>query len=592
MVSCLLKECVFRKEIKGMLFKELGLSGEILRAVEEIGYEQATEIQAKTIPLLIEGKDVVGRSQTGTGKTAAFGLPAVESIDRNAGRIVQVLILCPTRELAMQACDEMSRFSKYMPWVKPCAVYGGADIERQITQLKKGANIIVGTPGRVMDHIRRNTLKLENLRTIILDEADEMLNMGFREDIEEILKYIPSERQTVLFSATMPPQIMAITAEYQHEPVVVGVQQKSRTVESVAQYYYEVPMGRKSDALQMLLLAFEPKLSMVFCNTKSMVDELTETLVSKGFKAAGLHGDMKQASRTQVLNAFRSGRINILIATDVAARGIDVDNVDAVFNYDIPQDNEYYIHRIGRTGRAGKSGCAYTIISGRRQAVELKDIACFTKAEITRCDLPARDDVIAKKTERVKEKVKDYISSGKYDSGYGELEKLTSEGYTAEQIAAVLLGMRIAKETRSVPEFIKPVFTPQGKKGRRTEGGASKIYISVGRAHRIAPNFILGALADATGFPGKSFGKIDIYDNYTTVEVPKSSEDFILESMQGQKINGHKITVRHYDGEKEAIRGRGGEKDYRNLPKKQGGSRKKSAGHTGHSDRERRKKRR
>lgn len=549
-----------------MLFKELGLSEEVIRAVTEIGYEEATEIQERTIPLLLEGKDVVGRSQTGTGKTAAFGLPAVDSVDKERSRSVQVLILCPTRELAMQACEEMQKFSKYLPWVKPCAIYGGADIEKQITLLKRGANIVVGTPGRVMDHIRRHTLHLDCLRTIILDEADEMLNMGFREDIEEILQYIPEERQTVLFSATMPPQIMAITDQYQKDPVVVGVQQKSRTVESVSQFYYEVPMGRKSDALQMLLLAFEPALSMIFCNTKHMVDELTEILISKGFKAQGLHGDMKQASRTQVLNAFKSGRINILIATDVAARGIDVDDVDAVFNYDIPQDNEYYIHRIGRTGRAGKSGSAYTIVSGRRQVMELMNIARFTKAEITRCDLPTRDDVIARKTDRVKDKIKDYIASGKYDNGYGELEKLVSEGYTAEQVAATLLGMRIAKETKNVPEFIRPVFVPKDKKGDRN-GGSVKLEISLGRANRIAPNFILSALADTTGMSGKSFGKIDIYDRFTTVEIPEADKEYILDAMNGTKINGQKIKVKLFEGRA------GGEKDYRNLPKKNGGKR-------------------
>ncbi|MDE5859476.1 MAG: DEAD/DEAH box helicase, partial [Oscillospiraceae bacterium] len=356
-----------------MLFSELGLSEEVLKAVKQIGFEEATEIQSKTIPLLMAGKDVIGRSHTGTGKTAAFGIPAVESVDRNEKNRVQVIILCPTRELAMQACGELDKFSAFMPWVRTCAVYGGADIEKQIVQLKRGANIVVGTPGRVMDHINRRTLKLDGIRTIILDEADEMLNMGFREDIETILEYVPEQRQTVLFSATMPEQIMAITEQYQHEPTVVGVEEKSRTVDSVEQWYFDVPSGRKTDALQMLLLAYEPKLSMIFCNTKRMVDELTEQLVSKGFRAAGLHGDMKQSSRTQVLNAFKSGRINILIATDVAARGIDVDDVDAVFNYDIPQDNEYYIHRIGRPGRAGKTGAAYTISSGRRQISELMD---------------------------------------------------------------------------------------------------------------------------------------------------------------------------------------------------------------------------
>ncbi|MBQ8780065.1 MAG: DEAD/DEAH box helicase [Oscillospiraceae bacterium] len=546
-----------------MLFNELGLSEEVLRAVAEAGYEEATEIQAKTIPLLLEGKDVIGRSQTGTGKTAAFGLPAVQSVDREFARTVQVIILCPTRELALQACGELCKFSKYLPWVKPVAVYGGADIDRQIVQLKKGANIVVGTPGRVMDHIRRRTLKLDCVRTVILDEADEMLNMGFREDIEEILQYVPEERQTVLFSATMPPQIMAITDQYQHDPVTVKVSQKSRTVESVQQFYYDVPMGRKTDALQMLLLAFEPKLSMVFCNTKHTVDELTEALVSKGFRAAGLHGDMKQQSRTQVLNAFKAGRLNILIATDVAARGIDVDDVDAVFNYDIPQDNEYYIHRIGRTGRAGRTGCAYTIASGRRQVFDLKDIAKFTKAEITYCDLPTRDDVIARKTDRILDSVKEAASQERASGEY-QLEKLMSEGYSAEQVAAVLLEMRISEEIRTVPEFIKPVFRPAEKSGRGREKSV-KLEISVGRANRIAPNFILGALADATGMPGKSFGKIDIYDRFTTVEIPAADSEYIIDSMTNTKINGTRIKVKLYEGKKE----NSGEKDYRRLERKQ-----------------------
>lgn len=550
-----------------MLFSELGLSPEVLKAVEEIGFESATEIQAKTIPLLLEGRDVIGRSHTGTGKTAAFGIPAVESVDREHKNTVQTLILCPTRELAMQACDELRKFSMFMPWVKTCAVYGGADIEKQIVQLKKGANIVVGTPGRVMDHINRRTLKLDNIRTVILDEADEMLNMGFREDIETILGFVPEERQTVLFSATMPEQIMVITEQYQRDPVVVGVEQKSRTVDSVAQYYYDVPMGRKTDALQMLMLAYEPKLSMIFCNTKRMVDELTEQLVSKGFKAAGLHGDMKQQSRTQVLNAFKSGRLNILIATDVAARGIDVDDVDAVFNYDIPQDNEYYIHRIGRTGRAGRSGAAYTIASGRRQVSELMEIARYTKAHIERRELPTRDEVIAAKTAAVTEKVKSCAASGKYAEYEQQLAALESEGYSVRSIAAALLGMRISKEVRTVPEFIKPVFrTEKGGKGR--DGGSVKVEISVGRQNKIAPNFILGALVDATGMTGKNFGKIDIFDRFTTVEVPEADKEHIIESMTGTKINGQKIKIKLYEGKGKDSADRRGGKDYRNLDRK------------------------
>ena len=534
-----------------MLFNELNLPEEILRAVEDMGFSEATEIQSKAIPVMLEGKDLVGKSNTGTGKTAAFGIPAAVSVTRGGKNGVEVLILCPTRELAMQACKEIEKFSAYMPWVKPCAVYGGAAMDKQISELRRGANIVVGTPGRVMDHIGRKTLKLENLRTIVLDEADEMLNMGFREDIETILSFVPEERQTVLFSATMPPPIMALTKEYQTDPVVIKVESKARTVDTIEQKYFEVPMGRKTDALKLLLIAYEPKLSMVFCNTKKMVDELTEALVSKGFKAAGLHGDMKQASRTQVLSAFKSGSINVLIATDVAARGIDVEGVDCVFNYDLPQDNEYYIHRIGRTGRAGKSGAAYTIISGRKQFYELKNIASFIKADIARAELPGRDEIVARKAAHVNEKILSAVESGKYESCRADVQKLMESGLSAEDIAVALLGMRLSKDTKNIPEIISVPRDNGGKGGRYQKGGKVKLEISAGRSSRLAPNFVLGALVDATGMPGKSFGKIDIYDKFTTVEVPEADTEHVLDSMTGTKINGQKITIKRYEGRAE-----------------------------------------
>ena len=534
-----------------MLFTELDLPEEIVRAVTEMGFTEATEIQSKAIPVMLEGRDLVGKSNTGTGKTAAFGIPAITNIDKSI-KGVQVLVLCPTRELAMQACDEIRKFSAYMPWVRPCAVYGGAAMDRQIGELKRGANIVVGTPGRVMDHIGRKTLRLDDLRTIILDEADEMLNMGFREDIETILQYVPEERQTVLFSATMPPPIMAITKQYQTDPVVIKVESKARTVDSIEQKYFEVPMGRKTDALRMLLIAYEPRLSMVFCNTKKMVDELTDALVSKGFKASGLHGDMKQQSRTQVLNAFKSGAINVLIATDVAARGIDVDDVDAVFNYDLPQDNEYYIHRIGRTGRAGKSGAAYTIISGRKQFYELRDISKFIKTDIARADLPTRDEIVKRKTQRINEKIISNCESGKYEKYRSEVERLMNEnGLSAEDIAAALLGMKTSGEIKNIPDIAFSAPRDTAPKGRGGKGKTVKLEISAGRSSRLAPNFVLGALVDATGMPGKSFGKIDIYDRFTTVEVPEADKEHILDSMAGTKINGQKITVKPYEGRAE-----------------------------------------
>ena len=534
-----------------MLFNELNLPEEILRAVEDMGFSEATEIQSKAIPVMLEGKDLVGKSNTGTGKTAAFGIPAAVSVTRGGKNGVEVLILCPTRELAMQACKEIEKFSAYMPWVKPCAVYGGAAMDKQISELRRGANIVVGTPGRVMDHIGRKTLKLENLRTIVLDEADEMLNMGFREDIETILSFVPEERQTVLFSATKHPTKMAITKKYQNDPVVIKVESKARTVDTIEQKYFEVPMGRKTDALKLLLNAYEPKLSMVFCNTKKMVDELTEALVSKGFKAAGLHGDMKQASRTQVLSAFKSGSINVLIATDVAARGIDVEGVDCVFNYDLPQDNEYYIHRIGRTGRAGKRGAAYTIINGRKQFFELNNIASFIKADIARAELPGRDEIVARKAAHVNEKILSAVESGKYESCRADVQKLMESGLSAEDIAVALLGMRLSKDTKNIPEIISVPRDNGGKGGRYQKGGNVKLEISAGRSSRLAPNFVLSALVDATGMPGKSFGKIDIYDKFTTVEVPEADTEHVLDSMTGTKINGQKITIKRYEGRAE-----------------------------------------
>ncbi len=525
-----------------MNFNELDLSQELLRAVDELGFTEMTEIQQQSIPILLKGTDVVGRSNTGTGKTAAFGIPAVESITPNDKGKAVVLILCPTRELAMQAAEEIRKFSKYKEGVKVSAVYGGASIEKQIHELKRGANIIIGTPGRVMDHIRRHTLRPETLRTIILDEADEMLNMGFREDIETILSDVPENRQTVLFSATMPPEIMAITEKYQHEPVQVKIKSSQRTVELIEQFYFEVAMGRKTDALRLLLAAYAPSSAMVFCNTKAMVDQLTEELVKHGFCAAGLHGDMKQMQRTQVMNSFKNKTAEILVATDVAARGIDVSGVDAVFNYDLPQDNEYYIHRIGRTGRAGRTGTAYTLISGRRQLFDLRAIEKYIHAEIREMPLPDKSDIVAMKKESLLKEVAE-LEAG--HNGYDILDRLAAMGIDYREAAARLLTRQLNAETAALPDFENARPLRKGKKG-----GAKtvRVDISIGRSKRIAPNFILGALVDATGMSGKDFGKIDIYDDHTTVEVPEAEYEYIIDSTNPMKINGHQVEVKLFKG--------------------------------------------
>ncbi len=570
-----------------MQFKELNLSQELIMAVDELGFQEMTEIQEKSIPLLLEKADVIGRSNTGTGKTAAFGIPAIESITQNDCGKVQVLILCPTRELAMQACEELKKFAKFKRWVKPTAVYGGASMERQIHELKRGANIVVGTPGRVMDHIRRRTLKLENIKTVILDEADEMLNMGFREDIESILSDVPSERQTVLFSATMPPEILEITKKYQNNPTIIKIAAKHRTVDLIDQYYFEVAMGRKTDALKLLLAAYSPKSSMIFCNTKKMVDELTESLLNGGFKVVGLHGDMKQGQRTQVMNSFKNGAVSILVATDVAARGIDVSGVDAVFNYDLPQDNEYYIHRIGRTGRAGHTGNAYTLVSGRRQVNEIRNISRYTKAEIKEMELPDKSDIIAFKMHSVKAEIAEMAASVPSEYTYDIIKSLEQSGIEAREIAAALIDKSMKEYIASLPEFDvpKPLKRSKNRPGAKTV----KVEISIGRNQRTAPNFILGALVDATGMSGRDFGKIDIFDKHTTVEVPEAESDYIIDSMNLVKINGHKVEVKLYEG-------RGKEKrpyNYKQDSRKRNFGNKKSGGRPEfHSERKRRPKKR
>ena len=336
-------------------FDELDLYPQVLRAIKEMGFEEATPIQSQAIPVVMSGVDVIGQAQTGTGKTASFGIPVLHKVDPN-NKKTQVIILSPTRELAIQVSEEIRKLSKYMHGVKILPVYGGQDINRQIKALKGGAQIIIGTPGRVMDHLRRKTIRCEAVNTIVLDEADEMLNMGFLEDMETILSALPEERQTLMFSATMPQAIQRIAANFQKDPQIVRVVKKELTVPKVTQYYYEVKPKNKLEVMCRLLDLYDPKLSVVFCNTKKQVDELVQGLQGRGYFAEGLHGDLKQEQRDRGMRAFRTGRTDILVATDVAARGIDVDDVEAVFNYDVPQDDEYYVHRIGRTVRAGREG--------------------------------------------------------------------------------------------------------------------------------------------------------------------------------------------------------------------------------------------
>lgn len=374
---------------QSLKYSESGIHTDILRAVREMGFEVMTPIQEQAIPVLLDGKDVIGQAQTGTGKTAAFAIPMIQGIDPEIHK-PQGIILCPTRELAMQAAEEIRKLARYMHGIKVLPVYGGQDIGRQIRALSQGVQIIVGTPGRVMDHLRRHTIKTSHIKMIVLDEADEMLNMGFREDIETVLEDMPDEHQMALFSATMPQAILDITGTYQKDAVYVKVTPKEVTVAAIKQSYYRVAKKDKTEALCRLIDYYQPARSLIFCNTKRMVDEITIRLKEKGYEAEGLHGDLSQNQRDTVMNLFRSGRCAILIATDVAARGIDVSGVDAVFNYDVPEDIEYYVHRIGRTGRAGKKGRSFTLISGR-EIFKIRNIerACHTTIKERKIPTPA-----------------------------------------------------------------------------------------------------------------------------------------------------------------------------------------------------------
>lgn len=527
------------------LFAELPLVPELLRAIGEMGFSEPTPIQAQSIPLILEGRDVVGRSQTGTGKTAAFGIPAIQMVDPNLDRrMAQILLLCPTRELAVQACEELKKLAHHTRGVHVCAVYGGAPIERQIVQLKD-ANIVVGTPGRVMDHLRRRTLKISELRMVILDEADEMLSMGFREDIETILTQAPENRQTILFSATMPKEIMNLIDNYQKDPVLVEINKSQVALNSIEQFYYDIPTGRKNDALGLLLHYYAPSRSMVFCNTKKMVDDLTGWLLDHGFKAEGLHGDMKQSQRTIVMDAFKAGRTSILVATDVAARGIDVDDINCVFNYDIPQNAEYYVHRIGRTGRAGKSGSAYTLCCGRNQLRQMEQILRFAKAQATLAPVPMPDEILQKRREEGAQKLRTFLT-GKTDFPYLDMvlslmhtEDEQVPTFSAEQIAAAALELLYGAQQSDLPDATGL----NREKKRRSPKDYVKFIIDAGYNARMVPNFIVGAIAERTGLSGRDIGKIEIFEDNTTVEIPQEQAEEVLSSMQDCRINGKKVRI-------------------------------------------------
>lgn len=590
-------------------FSDLGISAEILKSVEEMGYTQPSQIQTAAIPHVLEGRDVIGQAQTGTGKTAAFAIPIIDLVDADYNK-PQAIILCPTRELAVQVEGEFQKLSKHVRNINSVAIYGGESIDRQIRVLRKGVQIVVGTPGRVQDHIKRGTLKLDDIGIIVLDEADEMLDMGFRDDIEAILREMPEERQTVFFSATMPKPIMDLTKRYQKDPAIVKIAKKELTVSNIEQVYYEVKNSLKIDLTARLINVNSYALSVVFCNTKRMTDEVAEKLAAHGIHAEALHGDLSQAQRDKVMNKFRSGRCAVLVATDVAARGIDVDDVEAVFNYDLPLDEENYVHRIGRTGRAGKSGTAINFISGRRDSYKLRDLERFTKATINKLAPPSLAELIQMKKDQLATDIQAKVDIEEDNQLFEEtLGQMLANGLTLEQIALGLTKMALGNSVKKLRDQNFSIEAggerrrsdsdgrggrdggrrgersdrgdrggrfERGERGERSDRGErgdrggrrerfdrserggrdsgprgerareanmARLFLNLGKKDRIRPNDIVGAIAGEAGVPGKSIGGIDIYDNFSFVDVPEKDAARVIEVMKVNTIKGQAVNM-------------------------------------------------
>ncbi|MCX6966933.1 MAG: DEAD/DEAH box helicase [Verrucomicrobia bacterium] len=579
------------------LFTELGLSPELLKAVARVGYEEASPIQSEAIPVLLKGADVFGQSQTGSGKTAAFALPAIELVDP-AIRATQVLILCPTRELAVQVAEEVSKLAFFKRGVRELPIYGGQSYERQFQGLQRGAHIVIGTPGRVMDHMDRGTLKLDQIKMVILDEADRMLDMGFIDDIKNVLSKMPPERQTVMFSATLPGPIQQLVKSFTRNPVNIRIQDQALTVPNIEQVYYELDRRAKVEVLCRLIDIEDIKFGLIFCATKMMVDELTEHLTARGYAADKLHGDMSQAMRERVMAKFRKRGLEFLVATDVAARGVDVDDIEVVFNYDLPQDSEDYVHRIGRTGRAGRSGKAITFVAGR-EIWKLQNIMRATKGKIHRARVPSADEVEQKRTSAFYDLIRDTLEGGDYRRHDELIDQLLDQGHTPTDIASALIHLAGGEKARpaterepvanmtiprreerperrqdSAPEsrvdpfkkkkrpaeavaaesgdLSERIGKARNKRDRNAEVEPSKVShepgmvrlsMNTGRDHEISPGDVVGVIAGLAKIPKESIGAIRLLARTTYVDVGREHAPRVLEKLNGIKFKGRNLFI-------------------------------------------------
>ncbi len=513
-------------------FSDLGLSAPILEALKELGYDEPTPIQEQAIPAMLSGNDVMAQAQTGTGKTAAFALPIIQRLTPE--RAPQALVLAPTRELAMQVAEAMFRYGK-QSGVRVIPVYGGQPIERQLRALARGVQVVVGTPGRIMDHMRRGTLALDHISTVVLDEADEMLDMGFAEDIEYILQHTPATRQTALFSATMPEGVMSLAQRYTRDPQRISVVSEQLTAPRTKQVYYEVLARDKLDALCRILDVETPASAMIFCRTRAEADHLGESLQGRGYLAEVIHGDLSQAMRERVLKRFREGQVELLVATDVAARGLDIADVSHVINYDVPGDPEGYVHRIGRTGRAGKTGLAITLATPRERR-QMQIIERATRSRIQRMKLPSLADVAARRREAFREALREVLEGGGLDPYVLMVEEMAEHADVVELAAAAfkLLLNEVEQEDTLV--------SVEGD-GAGAEPGMTRLFLDAGRFDRLRPADIVGAIANEIGIPGKQIGAIDIYDRFSFVEVPSEQAQRVVRGLSGVSLRGRPVRV-------------------------------------------------
>ncbi|ERI91663.1 putative DEAD-box ATP-dependent RNA helicase CshA [Clostridiales bacterium oral taxon 876 str. F0540] len=518
-------------KIEEIKFSDLGLNEKVLKAIDDLGFEEPSRIQAEIIPVLLQGFDAIGQAQTGTGKTLAFGAPILSKFERDGNNKINTIVLTPTRELAIQVNDEIVRIAKYSR-VRTLPVYGGQPIERQIRALKSGIDIIVGTPGRVLDLIRRDIIDLSHIKFLVLDEADEMLNMGFIDDVEEILKDASKDRQTMLFSATMPEEIRRLSKRYlKSDSKHISIVKNTMTVSTVSQYYYEIKQKDRFESFCRILDVDEPASAIIFCKTKRGVDELVEAMQARGYSVEGMHGDMGQSQRLNTLRKFKEGNLEFLVATDVAARGIDVENVTHVINYDLPQEIESYVHRIGRTGRANREGIAYTLVTPR-EYMTLKQIEKITKSKIKRKEVPTIDDIFVAKYKNITGRVAETLQGEEYKR-FVPLAAELDEEYNLVDVAAALMNILYNKE----------VSFDYTENDIGADAGFVRLFITVGRMDRLNPKLLLQFFNETARVNKEDVGDIDLLEKFSFVDVSERVVDSILKNCTGKKLLGRKVKI-------------------------------------------------